>query len=310
MNNRKCNLIIDSCCDLPQEFINTDGVSLIRFPYLIDGATFDDDMFTLQTPHDFYEKMRGGCQPSTSQVPPARFYESFEKAAKLGFPCVYLSFTSGLSNSYDSACMVAEDIKKEYPDFEFYVVDTLLPSLCEGLLVVEAINQMNKGLSAKEMVEWVEEARYFVEAAFMVEDLSALQRGGRIPSSVAVAGSKLDVKPFITLTLEGGLKLGGVSRGRKKGIKQLASWFAKNSSKDAYGEIVIIGHADCPKDAEKLKEYLLKDDESLIIVTGNIGPVIGSHVGPGMLAVCYWCDDRRQNLTISEKISSKVKRTL
>ncbi len=304
---RKCNLIIDSCCDLPSEYINVEGVDLIKFPYLIDGVAYDDDMFTLIKPHDFYEAMRKGATPTTSQASPARYQEAFEKAAKSGIPTVYLSFTSALSKSYDSACLIKDQICGKFEDAEIYVVDTLLPSLCEGLLVVEAINQMNEGLTALELVKWVEEARHYVDAAFMVEDLDALHRGGRIPQSAAVAGGALKVKPLLTLTLEGGLKLGGVARGRKKGISQLASWYEKNAAKKAEGQYVIIGNADCPSDAKKLKELLLKQDETLMIIEGNIGPVIGSHTGAGMLAVVYWCDDRRQNLSISEKIANKVK---
>lgn len=306
---RKCNLLIDSCCDLPQEIINVEGVDIIRFPYILNGASYDDDMFVNQSPHDFYEGMRKGNSPSTSQAPISRFKEKFEVAYESGMPTVYLSFTSALSTSFDNALLTRNQVVEEYPDFELYVVDTKLPSLAEGLLVSEAINQMHAGLSAKEMVEWVEEARYYVDAIFMVEDLKALQRGGRLPSGVAVAGSALDVKPFVTLTLDGGLKLAGVVRGRKKGIKQLASWFEKNVSNNSHGEYIAIGNADCKKDAEKLKDLILKHDSTAMILEGNIGPVIGSHVGPGMLAICYWSDDRRKNLSISDKIANKVKGT-
>lgn len=306
---RKCNLIIDSCCDLPPEFINVEGVELIKFPYMIDGVNYEDDMFTLQKPHDFYEAIRKGAKPTTSQASPAKFQEVFEAAAKSGIPTVYLAFTSGLSASYESACMVRDQVLEKYKDAELYVVDTLLPSLAEGLLVVEAINQMNKGLSATDLVKWAEEARYYVDATFMVDDLESLRRGGRIPSSVAVAGGALNVKPFVTLSLDGGLKLCGVARGRKKGIAQLANFYQNNSSKNAQGGYVIVGNADCPSDAKKLRDMLLKQNNTLMILEANIGPVIGTHTGPDMLAVVYWCDDRRQNLSISDKIANKVKGT-
>ncbi len=306
---RKCNLIIDSCCDLPQEFINVEGVELIKFPYMVDGISYEDDMFTLQKPHDFYDSIRKGAEPTTSQASPAKFKEAFERAAISGVPTVYLGFSSGLSASFESASLVRDQVVSEYPDAELYVVDTLLPSLAEGLLVIEAINQMNNGLSAKDLVKWAEEARYYVDAVFMVDDLNSLKRGGRIPSSVAVAGGALNVKPFITLSLDGGLKLCGVARGRKKGISQLAQYYEKHASQQAAGGYVVVGHSDCSGDAKKLRDLLLKHNETLMILEGNIGPVIGSHTGPDMLAVVYWCEDRRKNLSISDKIANKVKGT-
>lgn len=304
---RKCNLIIDSTCDLPQDHIKTEGVSLIRVPYSIEGVGYEDDMFTEQTPHDFYEKMRAEKQPSTSQPSLQVLKKTFEEAAKSNTPTVYLSFTSALSGTFDSATLVAQDVKSEHENAEIYVVDSKLPSIAEGLLVLEAINQMNSGLTAREMVEWAEEARYFVDALFMVEDLETLKRGGRIPSSAAVAGAKLDVKPLLTLDADGGLKIAGIARGRKKGMRQLEAYFEKNGTSHLSGQCVIIGDADCKKENDKLREMLVKQNESLITVQSNIGPVIGSHVGPGMLAICFWGDDRRQNMTISDRIAKKVK---
>ena len=304
---KKCNLIIDSTCDLPQEYINTEGVTLIRIPYSIDGVGYEDDMFTEQAPHDFYEKMRAGKQPTTSQPSLQTLQNVFEEAAASKTPTVYLTFTSALSGTFDSAVLISDQVKEKHKKAEIYVVDSKLPSIAEGLFVLEAINQMNSGLTAREMVEWAEEARYFVDALFMVEDLETLKRGGRIPSSAAVAGAKLDVKPLLTLDADGGLKVSGIARGRKKGMRQLAAYFEKNGINNLRGQCVIIGDADCKKENDKLRDMLVKQNESLITVQANIGPVIGSHVGPGMLAVCFWGDDRRQNMSISDRIAKKVK---
>ncbi len=303
---RKCNLIIDTTCDLPSQCIDVEGVILVRVPYSIDGVGYEDDMFCEQTPHDFYEKMRAGKSPMTSQPAIPTLTKAFEVAAKTGLPSVYLSFTSALSGTYDSACMVAKEINEKNSKSEIFVVDSKLPSIAEGLLVLEAINQMNEGLSAPEMVEWAEETRYFVDALFMVEDLETLKRGGRIPSTAAVAGAKLDVKPLLTLDADGGLKVAGIARGRKKGIRQLANYFEKHSNVGA-GQCVIVGDADSKKDNDKLRDMLIKQNEALITIQSNVGPVIGSHVGPGMLACCFWGQDRRQNMSISDRIAKKVK---
>ena len=160
----------------------------------------------------------------------------------------------------------------EHPDAELYLVDTHLASVAEGLLVHEALRQRDKGLTARELAQWAEEARYFVDAEFMVEDLEALRRGGRIPGSVAYAGSKLDVKPMLTIAPDGKLSLAGVARGRKKGIKQLA-----------------------------------EVDDSILFLESSIGPVIGSHVGPGMIAVVFWGGDKREDMSVADRIARKVK---
>lgn len=203
--------------------------------------------------------------------------------------------------------MLLEQIKAENPDLELYLVDTRLASVAEALLVYEALNQREKGLSAKEMVTWAEEARFFVDAQFMVDDLEALRRGGRIPSSVAFAGSKLDVKPLLGIDMEGKLALTGVARGRKKGVKALVDYWSKRRSDAGPVQNVVVGGADCPKDAERLVSLLTKEDESVLVLESSIGPVIGSHVGSGMLAVVFWGPDKRKDLSVADRIASKVR---
>lgn len=304
---RKCDLIIDSCCDLPAQLLDREGVTLLKFPYVMDDKPFDDDLFQTLSASDFYGAMKKGSEPSTSQLTVPVLTGVFEAAAAKGTPTVYLSFTSGLSGSYDVACLVRDQVKERHPDFELYVVDTLLASIAEGMLVFEAIRQMDKGLSASELAKWAEEARYFVDCEFMVEDLDALQRGGRIPTSVAVAGSALDVKPLLTIDADGTLKLVGVARGRKKGIKQLADYYAKNVSQNS-DSVVMLGNSDCEKDMGRLKDLVMHDDEDLLVVECSIGPVIGSHVGPGMVAIVFWGSDKRENLSVADRIAKRIRK--
>ena len=195
----------------------------------------------------------------------------------------------------------------EHEGAELYVVDTKLASIAEGLLVYEAIRQRARGLSARELVEWAEEARYFVNDQFMVEDLESLKRGGRIPASVAFAGAKLDVKPMLDISIDGRLSLTGVARGRKKGIRQLAEFYRKHAVEQGVGGQVVIGSSDCPKDVERLKAELYKVDESILFLETSIGPVIGSHVGPGMIAIAFMGMDVREDLSVSDRIAKKVR---
>ena len=302
-----CNLILDSCCDLPAEMLQRDGIFLLKFPYILDGQSYDDDLYQSTTAKDFYNAMRKGAEPSTSQVSIPVFTEIFTEAIDTGLPTVYLSFTSGLSASYDVALMVRDQVLAEHPGAELYVVDTRLASVAEGLFVYEAMRQWEKGLTAKELADWAEEARYFIDCEFMIEDLDTLRRGGRISGTVAMAGAALDVKPLLTIDRDGKLTLSGMARGRKKGIKQLADYYFKNENNSGPLHTVCIGNADCPKDAERLKELLLKEDENLFIIESSIGPVIGSHVGPGMLAIVFWGRDKRENLSVADRISRKMR---
>lgn len=304
----KCNLIIDSCCDLPFEVIDRPGVQLLEFPYIDEKGEHNDDLYRTITPHEFYEGMRAGSQPSTAQVPVTVFHDVFSKAIESGVPAVYLSFTSGLSGSFNTAVMMRDQLIAEHPEAELYVVDTYLASVAEALLVYEALNQRDNGMTARELAAWAEEARYFVDAEFMVDDLESLRRGGRIPSTVAYAGAKLDVKPLLNISIEGKLALTGVARGRKKGIRQLAEYCSKRMTDQMPGRCVVIGNADCPKDAARLKELLAKEDDNLLFLESSIGPVIGSHVGPGMLAVVFWGGDRREELSVADRIARKIKK--
>lgn len=305
---RRCNLIVDSCCDLPVQLLDREGVTILRFPYIVDERTFEDDLFQTASAADFYGAMRKGAAPSTSQLTVPVLTGALEAAAAEGVPTVYLSFTSGLSGSFDVACMVRDQVLERHPDFELYVVDTFLASIAEGALVFEAIRQMDKGLSAAELAAWAEEARYFIDCEFMVEDLDTLRRGGRIPATVAVAGSALDVKPLLTIDADGTLKLVGVARGRKKGIRQLAEYYKKNAAEYGGAEYVVLGSADCDKDRARLRDMIAKEDEDLLMVECSIGPVIGSHVGPGMLAVAFWGADKRENLSVADRIAKRIRK--
>jgi len=303
--DRKCNLIIDSCCDLPADLVDSFDVELIKFTFSMSDGEHYDDLGVTMTSHEFYERMRKGEEPKTTQVPYSQLIESFERAAKNGVPTVYLAFTSGLSGTYEAAVVAAREIKESFPDFELYVVDTKLPSAAEGLLVMEAVRQVDRGLTAKEIVAWAEEARYYVNGFFTMPDLESLRRGGRIPDMAAIAGAKLDIKPIVSYDIDGRLCLHGVARGRKKSIKQLLQLF-----QDRYqgsDTTMFVVSADAIKEQKELAEDVLRvTNNNVVLLQTQIGPVIGSHVGPGMIAVVFWGSDRRKNVSLSDRIANAV----
>lgn len=303
----KCNLIIDSCCDLPPQLVNTPGVTLLKFPYLMNGAECFDDLFLTGSAQNFYEQMRNGAMPSTAQIPYLTIKETWRAAAESGVPTVYLCFSSALSGTYNTVLTLMEETREEYPEAELYTVDTALASIAEGFLVNEALRQRNLGLSAADLAKWANEAKYYVHCVFMVDDLEALRRGGRIPAAVANLGAKLDVKPLLSFDLDGSLSMVGIARGRKKGMKAMVEQFEKEADTTADVQTLTMGHADCPKDFEKLCDMVRKTKNEVAIIECNIGPVIGCHVGPNMLALVYWGADRREELNLADRIAKRVK---
>ena len=303
----QCNVIIDSCCDLPPQVIDVPGVELLQFPYLLGDDQLVDDMFQSISARTFYDRMRKGAEVSTAQIPIPAITEAFTRAAESGVPTVYLGFASALSGTFNTICLIRDQIAEQYPESELYVVDTHLASIAEGLFVYEAIRQRARGLTALELVEWANEARFYVNEQFTLDELDWLKKGGRIPSSVAFAGSKLDVKPMMDISLDGRLSLSGVARGRKKAIKQLAEYYRRRTIEIGCGTRIVIGSADCPKDVERLKAELYQVHETVLLLETNIGPVIGSHVGPGMLAIAFMGQDAREDLSVSDRIAKKVR---
>lgn len=310
MAEPKFNLVIDSSCDLPFEIAHRPGVTLLSLTYT-DGTTeHPDDLFESVTPTDLYESMRNGVWYSTSQVNIQQAQSAFEKLAQEGTPTVSVSFSSGISGTYESCCVAQRAVQEKYPDFELYTVDALIGSTPLGVLIIELLRRRDEGMTAKEAYEWLQEARWHVQTLFMVEDLDALHHGGRIPASVAIAGAKLDVKPMLTFKLDGTLTVVKVVRGRKKGLRQLAEFYLEHRDPGALGNWAFIGNSDCPADVEQLMKIIHADQAGADaeLTRMNIGAVIGCHVGPGMISISFFGPDRRNSKTFAKKVSGILRR--
>lgn len=306
---RQCHLIIDSNCDLPAEVIKSLDVEVLHFPYIMDGTEYLDDFWQTRDAHEFYEEIRAGKTASTAAYPIARFLETFRAAAQKGRPTVYLSFPAALSGSYNMALMAAETVREEYPEFELYIVDNCSPSIGAAQLVMQAVRLRDRGLSAKELAEWAQEAKNFIHGYFTLDNLEALARGGRIPAAAAQISGKLDIKANLSYDLNGALTMVGIARGRKKALKILADKFKANYDGDKQMP-VCIASSDADKDAAFLVDLIRKEKEfsDLNFLHCTIGPVIGSHVGPGMVALAFWGKDRREHSSIADKIAERIKR--
>ena len=312
----RVTLMTDSPCDLSREFLDAHGVIVARFSYAEaekadGGLTGMDDMFESRSAHEFYDAIRRGAMPMTSQPSPAEFDAAYRTCLATGLPTVYLCFSSGISGCYEGACAARDRLAEEYAaahggaELPITVVDTRMASAAQALYIVEAIARRDEGLSAQEMVAWAHEATAHDHMAFMVDDLACLARGGRIPPAAAKIGGALGVKPLLTIGLDGKLGLTGVARGRRKALRKFVETYRDaRLTPDANGEVrsatgarfsntVVIGEADCPDDLAFLEEGLRRVDPDVRIVVSTVGPTIGCHVGPGMMACCFWGADRR-----------------
>ena len=306
--HRDVHIIVDTCADYAPKVAEHLGVEVIGFPYIMDGVEYIDDLWKSISYEDYYAKLREGAHVTTAAVSPGFYYEVFERAAKEGTPTIYLGFTGGLSSSIHAAEQARDMIAEEYPEFELYVLDNLCPSACAELLAVEAVRLAGNGSTARELYEWAKEARYYVQGYFTLDNLNALAAGGRIPPAAAQLGGKLDIKPELSFDLNGSLSLKGICRGRKKALRELVSEFQENWCKDPSLPICIM-HADAKKDADWLEDHLRRERgcEGLLVIRSVISPVLGAHVGPGMVAVGFWGGDRREKLSLSDRIAAKVR---
>ncbi len=296
----KCRIMCDSTCDLSAERAAELDVKIIPFHYVEagkpdGGLAGDDDLFQTRTAHEFYDAIRRGACPMTSQPSQLEYDEAFQEAYDSGIPTVLFCISSGISGGYEGAVTSLNRFKEAHPDEDvrIYVIDSLVASTALNLLIEEACHQRDAGLNAEELVLWANEARYRVHAIFMVENLDALHRGGRIPKGVSLVGDALDVKAILHFNLDGSLGIRSVARGRKKGIRKLVEHFDKSRIIEPYGHVVCVGDADAPNDGYVIASELRAVDQELEVLRSTIGPTIGCHVGPGMVSCCFWGADRR-----------------
>lgn len=307
MRNGNCRLIVDSDSDVPQQILNDAGVEFFSLPYDMDDGEHFDDLGVSMKSAEFYKRMRAGENVTTAALPVTKLEEKFEECARDGTPTVYLALSSKLSSTYGSAEQVAQQVRERNPGFELYLVDSKLISVAEGFLDYEAIRQYQRGLTAKQLAAWAETARWYVNCLFTVDDLEYLRRGGRIPSAAASIGTKLKVNPTLSFDVEGNLSMTGVARGRKKALKLLVSSFAECHPDGARpDETVLVASADAEADADWVEEHLERPENSIPALRWDVGPSIGAHVGPGMVAVVCWGPDRRDKTSFPDQIADQV----
>lgn len=298
----KCNIVTDSCCDFTPEDLAALNIDYLSFSYAEadrpeDGLNGIDDLFQSRSAREFYDAIEAGAHPSTSQPSQLEYEKAYSKVMETGVPTVFFTLSSGISGAYDGALAALAHFEETHPKAGelIYIVDTLIGSTTQNLFIHEAARQRDMGCTAEELVAWAEDARFNTRTIFMVENLDALHRGGRVPKSVAVVGGLLDVKPLLTWDLKGALAVISVGRGRKKALRQLKEFYERVHDDDVCGATVAIGDADCPEDGDWLAAELKAEYPGITVYRSTIGPTIGTHVGRGMVSCCCWGADRRTN---------------
>ncbi|MBQ4265858.1 MAG: DegV family protein [Clostridia bacterium] len=286
-------IVTDSCSDLNRELIaGFDALTILPMSYTISGETNTQAFYDEDIIKAFYDRLRAGENCTTAQVSPGEFYEAYKQLAEQGKQVLSIQFSSALSGTHSAACMAREMVLEEYPDAVIEVVDTLGASAGEGLMVYDALQNREAGMTILENAAWLRERVQNYVQWFTVDDLQFLKRGGRCSPSAAFFGSMLSIKPVLHVDESGKLIARQKVRGRHQALKALASKFGELNS--AVDQVMFISHADCYGDAMFLKKQLVEGYGCSAdkIILSNIGPVIGSHSGPGTVAFFFRGKDR------------------
>ena len=284
-------IITDSACDLTRDYIKNNNIGLLSLILNLNGQSIKDDLGETLSYKDFYNKMREGATPTTSQINAHEFEEEFIKYIKNGDSIIYISLSSSLSGTFNSANIAKNNLKDEYPNANIYLVDSLSVSVGQGLLVAKACEMRDSGIGAEEIVNWLEENKRKVIHSILIDDLNHLKRGGRISGATAAIGGLLNIKPTLFLDDEGKLIQGEKIKGKKKALRFLVNE-VREKAVDTENEILDICHGDCLEEAETLRDMILEEVKFKNVIISYVGNVIGAHAGPGVLAAVFLGSNR------------------
>ncbi len=280
----------DSGCDISPELLAEWGVDYKKLTFRFDGNDTEYADGEIES-KKFYYMMRDGAVAKTAAVNVDSFAAEFEKYLSEGKDVLYLGFSSGLSTTFNSGRLAAEQLSEKYPDRKIITVDTLAASAGEGLLVYLAVQKKNEGASIEDVSAYIESIRLNMCHWFTVDDLVYLKRGGRISAASAFFGNALGIKPVLHVDNEGHLTPVAKVRGRKTSIKTMADKYTELAL-DPANSVIYISHGDCMADVEELARLIKeKHGQSVDIIT-NVGTVIGAHSGPGTLALFFLGKER------------------
>lgn len=303
-------VLTDTSGNLPLSLIEERKIAVIPFSYRMGGQEYtclDIEKFDGAA---FYQKMKAGETVTTSQISPQQYADFYEPFLQEGLDVIYVSMSSGISGSYNSARLAAEMVKEAYPQRHIHVVDTRGAALGEGLVALRAADCRDEGLSFTEAVERLETLSQRMCNVFTVDDLMFLRRGGRLSNMAAIVGTVLNVKPLLKGDEEGKIVAFAKIRGRRKSIEALAERY-EELAVEPEKQVIGVVNAACDEDADLLIELLRQKRPPKEIIRVGYEPVTGCHVGPGALALFFeGGDDVRTALNGKTNALSGVKSAL
>lgn len=283
-------ILVDSTCDLPASFYQEHQVNVIDLEYILEGKTYLDNSPEMDR-KTFYDKIRQGAMPTTNMVNIGRYIEFFEPYLRDGKDILHLSFSAALSGSHQAAVSAAADLSERYPERKIAVVDSTCASMGHGLLLHYVIGKRDEGLSLEELREWIEEKKAYINHLFTVDNLMHLHRGGRVSKASAMMGTMLGIKPMLDVSLDGRLIPKQKVRGRKAALQRLVSWMQECTDLTRF-DMVMISHGDSLDDANYVRDLVAEHFTVDQFLINPIGPVIGTHSGPGTIALFFWGNTR------------------
>lgn len=285
-------IITESTADLTPELIERFEISVIPMRFCVGDKEYVNYPDNRQlSPTAFYDMLREGKTSTTSAVNMADFEEYFTPILESGKDILYLGFSSGLSSTYGTSIIAADMLREKFPERKIITVDTLCASMGEGLIACKAAKLRQQGMEIEQVAEWVEQNKFKTVHWITVDDLMHLYRGGRVNALSAHMGSALGIKPLIHVDDEGHLVPIQKVRGRKKAIEALCDVIG-NKKIDMTGEMVFISQADCIEETKYLADLITEKYSPDEICISDIGPVVGSHAGPGTIALFFFGKDR------------------
>lgn len=277
-------IMIDSTSDLPDNIIKKHDLDILPLRVFIDDKEYRDKVDI--TVNEVYAAMKKGICPKTSLPNPKKIYELFKDYASKGIDFVYYSLSSKLSGTYQTASMVMEEVKKEFPNAKMEILDTKAGSIASGLIAVQGARLAELGTSFEEVVRTSKENIKSIEHIFTIDDLSWLHKGGRLSKGGALIGSALKIKPILDVE-DGEIKLIGKIRGRKKALEKVVQIVGQRI-KEFPGQVIGIAHADDLSTALELKDMIIEKIGNSNIFIEKIGSVLGSHLGIGGVGIFFF----------------------
>ena len=288
-------LSCESTADYPASFFEERHIMWLPFHYTLNGESYPDDLYTSISPEEFFNQIKAGAQPTTSQVGVGEYVEAWEPLLKEGKDVLHLTLSSGISGSYNSACVAAEQLRVAYPEHRVRVIDSLAASAGFGLLVEYLADLRDGGMGFEELAAWAEAHKRNLNHWFFVSDLDCLKRGGRVSATSALLANALKICPVLNVDHEGKLIPRQKIRTTKKAIAELVHMMEVHAEGGtSYTGKCCLSQSNCREEAEAVVAGIEEKFPQLKgkIAINNIGTVIGAHTGPGTVALFFMGDER------------------